>query len=823
MSTSNSSIISENSFLQDMREDIRFALASAIKKPAINLLILLTFAMGIGGNSAIFSVVYHVLLAPLPYADGERLVRLQQHQPVAQNTDIGSSVPSFKDMRNMSQELESLVEYHSMQFTLLGHGEPKRVQTGVVSDNYFQMLGILPILGRDFAAGEDEVGAEPLILLSHQYWTEQFAQSQNVVGMSLEMNNATHKVIGVLPPIPDYPNADDIYITAASCPFRSSEGMRTNRRMGMLTLFGKLDNNSSLARGDQELDTITAQLAQQYPDDYPDSRGFSANLVSMKDEMIGNSAQTFYLLLIISVLVLLIASANVANLNIAKLAGRSQEIAIREASGASPSRIARQLLTESTLFALLGGVLGLLFAWPMLFLLKDFAADFSPLASEISMDTTVLLFSFFVSVFAGLFSGIVSLFNRKNINHALKEGGDKVTASSAGLRWRSGLLATQISLSFIILCVAAMVSLSLYRITNQDAGYSADKILSVNMDLNFSNYTNAQQRRDFAMTLLNQVSALPTVSSASVSGSFPLSGSLLGPVPFETELQGLGSDDVRPRATVTIVSEGYHPLLNIPLLQGRYFTQQDDENATQVVLINQTLANKYFPGGNVLGQRLSVDNGQNWATIVGIVGDVRSLGLDTASQEAFYSPFRQNPVGRVRILAKTDSAPMSLRTPIVELVHALDPQQAIASTQTLQQVKDQWLASPKLISQLVGSFGILALFITVSGVVGVMAYNISQRRKEIGIRMSVGATPLAIIIQLLLQASKICAIGIAIGLAAMPFITPMLDEFLYATSSGDALLYLLTTAILFLAAVLSTWLPAQKATGISPATALREE
>ncbi len=809
--------------MQDLLEDLRFAIASSLKKPAINLLILFTFALGIGANSAIFSVVYHVLLAPLPYADGDRLVRLQQHQPLAQNQDIGSSVPSFFDYRVMSQELSDLVEYHSMQFTLLGHGEPMRVQTGVVSANYFEMLGVQTILGRGFSPGEDEVGAEPLILLTHKFWTEQFAQSHHVVGMSLEMNNATHKVIGVLPPLPAYPNNDDIYITAASCPFRSSEGMINSRGMQMISVYGKLAAGSSIEQGSREVNTIAGQLATQYPDDYPQSRGYSANLVSLKDEMVGDSARTFYLLLIISVLVVVIASANVANLNIAKLAGRSQEIAIREALGATPGRIARQLLTESTFFALLGGLLGLLLAWPILHLLKDFAAGYSSLASEIKMDGTVLLFSFLVSVFAGLFSGVVSLFNRRNINTALKEGGDKVTASSAGLRWRNGLLATQVGLAFVILCVAAMVSLSLYRLTNQDAGYSADNILAVNMDLNFSNYTNAQQRRDFAMSLLTRVQNLPQVESASVSGSFPLSANLLGPVPFEAEVQQLNADDVRPRATVTIVSEDYHRLLNIPLLQGRYFSPMDDENSTPVVLVNQTLANNYFPEGNALGQSISIDSGQTWLDIVGVVGDVRSQGLDSVSSDAFYAPFKQRPVGRVRILAKTFGNSLELRDPIVSIVHQLDPQQAIASSQTLQQVKQQWLASPMLIRNLVGIFGLLALFITVSGVIGVVAYNISQKGKEIGIRMAIGATPAAILKQLLMQSSALTAIGMALGLLLMPWVAPMVEEFLYQTSSKDVWVYLLAAVSLLAAAVVATCLPAQKAISINPSAALRDE
>ena len=809
--------------MHDLIDDTRFAIGNALRKPGINLLMLLTFALGIGANSAVFSVVYHAILAPLPYTDGDRLVRVQQHQPLAENNDIGSSVQSFFDFRRMTEQLSDLVEYHSMQFTLLGHGEPKRVQTGVVSWNYFDMLGIEPSLGRGFDQGEDELGSAPLILLSHRYWVEQFASDPNVVGASLEMNNAVHTVIGVLPPFPAYPNNDDIYITAASCPFRSSEGMINNRGMGMLTLLGKLQPSASIDQGSQELKTISAQLAQQYPDDYPKNRGFTANLVSLKEEMIGNSAQTFYLLLVISTLVVLIASANVANLNIAKLAGRSQEIAVREALGASPSRIAKQLLTESTFFAVLGGMLGLLLAFPMLYLLKDFASDYTPLASEIKMDATVLGFSFLISVLAGLLSGTVSVFNRRNINNALKEGGDKVTASSTGLRWRNGLLITQIALSFVILCVATMVSISLYRLTTQDTGFSADKVLAVNMDLNFSNYTNAQQRRDFAMTVLEGVSALPDVELASVSGSFPLSSNLIGPVPFEAENQPLADNDVRPRATVTIVSEDYHSLLNIPLLQGRYFNQQDDENNTPVIIVNQALVNRLFPQTSPLSQRLSTDNGQSWLTIVGVTGNVRSQGLDISSQDAFYVPFRQRPVGRVRVLAKTNGSPMALRDPIVSIVHQLDLQQAIASSQTLMQVKQQWLSGPTLIANLVSLFGLLALLITVSGVVGVVAYNVSQKKKEIGIRMAIGATPIAIINQLLLQTSLVAFSGLALGLLVIPTVAPIVSSFLYETSSEEVTIYLSTGAILLITSAIATCVPARKATRMNPATTLRDE
>lgn len=803
--------------------DLVSAWRSAARTPKISLLILLTFALGIGANSAIFSLVYHVILAPLPYADGDRLVRLQQHQPVAEVNDFGSSVQSFFDYRRMSQSLEELVEYHSMQFTLLGQGEPTRVQTGVVSWNYFRMLGKTPVMGRDFASGEDEPGAEPLILLSHRYWQSRFGGRDDVVGMQLEMNNAVHTVIGVLPPLPAYPNDNDIYITAASCPFRISEGMINNRGPGMLTLIGKLSPDTSFDSANREVSDIARRLADTYPDDYPASRGYSASVSDVKSEMVGDAATTLYLLLTVSTLVVIVASANVANLNLARQAGRSQELAVREALGANRRRIAAQLLTESTLFAMAGGLLGLTLAVPAMGLLSDFASRYTPLAAQVTLDSSVLLYSLAVSLFAGILSGSAAAFQKRNINNALKEGGDKVTASQTGLRWRQGLMVVQVALSFVILTVSALITTSLYRLHHQDAGFNAEQVLAINMDLNFSNYTNAQQVRDFANGILADASTTPGVELASVSGSFPLSSNVMGPVSFETEAQQLGSDAPRPTANVTVASEQFHRILDIPLLQGRYFTAEDDEQSTSVVLINQTMAQRYFAEQSPLQQRISVDNGQSWLTIVGVVGDVRSEGLDQSQGDAFYVPFSQRPIGRVRLLVKSNGDPLALRDPIVKQIHQRDPQQAIASSQTLAEVRAQWLASPTLIAQLIGGLGVLAVFITLSGVVGVVAFSISQRTRELGIRLALGATHSALSRMLLSQGMRHTGMGIALGALCMPMLAPAFRPVLYQTPAFSPGIYLVSAIMLFTAAALAISSPTRQATRLDPSHALRNE
>ncbi|MEW5251426.1 ABC transporter permease [Microbulbifer sp. 2201CG32-9] len=804
-------------------QDIGYAWRAAIKKPAISALIVITFALGIGANSAIFSMVYHVMLAPLPYPEGDRLLRLQQHQPVADRMDFGSSVQSFFDYRRLTTGLETLVEYHSMQFTLLGDGMPKRVQTGVVSWNFFKMLGVKPILGRDFVYGEDEPGSEPLILLSHRYWQEQFGGKEDVIGLSLEMNNAVHKVIGVLPPMPAYPDDNDIYISAASCPFRSSTGMINNRRPGMLTLFGKLKESQNLERVTGEVNTIAGQLQAQYPDDYPTSNGYSANLISLKTEMIGDSSNTFILLLIISGLVVLIASANVANINLARASSRSQELAIREAIGASPGRIAQQLLTESILYALAGGVAGLLLAYPTLTLLSDFAADYTPLASEVKMDAMVLFFSLIISVIAGVISGSAAAFSRRNINSALKEGGDKVTASVTGQKWRSGLLTVQMALSFVILTISALVTMSLYKLSNQETGFNAENILAVNLDLNFSNYTNGQQVRDFTRNLLREVSALPDSEQVSVSASFPLASNVLGPIDFETQRQNLDRDEVRPRARVVSVTHQFHSLLGISLLQGRYFNASDDENNPGVVLINRSLAKQFFPDISPLGERLSVDGGQNWLEIIGVVADVRSTGLDQTEGIAFYVPFMQSPSGRVRLLVKSRISPYELRDPIINIVGLLDPQQAIASIQSMSDVKENWLATPTLIASLLGLFGFLSLLITLSGIFGVVSYSIGQRLKEIGIRIAVGATPKSIMRMMLKHSIRMILAGISIGLIGMWLVGPKLQAFLYQTNAFSPLIYLTILLVLVVAAILAVTAPTLRAIKLDPSSALRNE
>jgi predicted permease len=403
--------------MEDFLDDLSSAWRDARRRPFTATLIVLTLAFGIGANSAMFSVAYRVLLAPLPYDDGERLVRIEQNEPAANLRNTTWSVPTFLDYRAQASSYEELAEYHRMSFTLLGHGDPYLVQTGVVSWHYFEMLGVRPLLGRGFADSDERLGAEPAILLSHEFWVERFGSDPNVVGTVLEMNNAAHKVIGVLPVIPPFPDANDIWITSSSCPFRSSDEIISGRQIPMLPgVFAKLREGVGMDAAGRELEVIASRLTAEHPDTYAAGNGHATSLRTIKSEMVGDSSATFVLLLGVAMLVVLIASANVANLNLARFAARNQELAIREALGATPSRLAQLVLTESVAYALAGGLAGLLVAYPCLQLLARLAERYTPLATEIGMDGSVLFFALTVAVLTGILSGSAAAFTHRDIN-----------------------------------------------------------------------------------------------------------------------------------------------------------------------------------------------------------------------------------------------------------------------------------------------------------------------------------------------------------------------------------------------------------------------
>ena len=478
---------------------------------------------------------------------------------------------------------------------------------------------------------------------------------------------------------------------------------------------------------------------------------------------------------------------------------------------------------ESVLLSLLGGGLGVSISFFSLELLKEFAAGFTTLATEITINASVLLFSMIASIAAGLLSGCIAIASRGNINKSLKEGGSKVTASSSGKNTRTYLLLVQLALSFVILCSSILVAYSLFKLTSEELGLNTDKVLTMTLNLNFTNYRSPEDIRQFQERLLTDVKALPWVDSASTSGGFPLSGNLAAPVPFELEHFALNYGDIRPRAEANTVSPDYYQLFNIPLLSGRFFNKHDDERNMPVVIINQAMKNRYFANKKAIGSRLSVDEGKSWLTIVGVVGNTKSADIRQEPLVAFYTPFSQNPASGIELLVRAKGEPKSLIPLLEKTISSLDPQQAISDVATMKEVKEKATASSKLIAVLIFIFSIVAFAITLSGVYGVIAFNVKQRTKEIGIRMSIGANDGDIFNLLLKDGVLNTFLGVSLGIGGMLYIDPLLTPLLFKVDSAFFSILLGSTILIICVVSVAMALPARKAMKINPYEALRDD
>jgi putative ABC transport system permease protein len=485
--------VKRNRPLETLWQDTRFGARVLGRNPGFTLVAVLTLSLGIGANTAIFSVVYGVLLRPLPYQQGGQLVVLKQQAPLARNNNLNFSVKEIDDYRAQNRTVTDLAEHHSMSFTLFGGPEPERIQAAVVSANFFELMGVTPLLGRTFAPSDEAHGAEAVLILSHQYWLRSHKGDPNVVGRVFRMNDRPHTVIGVLPPLPQYPNENDMYMPTSACPTRSSERFIASRQARMMSVFARLKAGVSEAQAQADLASIAGRMKETYPDAYPANLGFGLSLASLHKELTQGAQPTFLVLLCTAGLVLLLACANTANLTLARLMRRERELAVRAALGATRRRLMRQLLTESMLLSLVGGALGALLAAWSVRLLVNFAARFTPRAAEISLDTTVLLFTLAVSVATGLVFGLLpALSTRQSLIPSLKEGGQ--SAAGAGRRrLRSALVVAQVAVSFVLLVGAGLMLRSLFKLQKVKPGFDPERVLVMRVTANWSKYTTGQQ------------------------------------------------------------------------------------------------------------------------------------------------------------------------------------------------------------------------------------------------------------------------------------------------------------------------------------------
>ncbi|MBZ5620460.1 MAG: ABC transporter permease [Acidobacteriia bacterium] len=806
-------------------QDVRYALRMMRKNPGFTAAAVTILGLGIGVNTSIFSAVYSILLKPLPYVNGDDLVVLRQRGSRL-GMNMPFSVPEINDYRERNRSLSGLVEYHSMSFTLLGGNEAHRVRTGVVSAGFFDLFGVKPLLGRTFVPADDRPGALAVLVLSYEYWKRVEGGDPSIVGKTFQMNDKPHVVIGVLPLIPQYPNENDVYMPTTACPYRSKPENIADRDYRMMSLFGRLKPGVTMDRCRSDMAMIAQGMKNDHPKFYPEEMGFQAATSPLRSDLTARARPMLFALLGAAAFVLLIACANVANLTLARMARREQELVIRTAVGAGSGRLLRQLLTESLIMALLSAGVGMLFAAASIKLLTQFAGQLTPRAGEIAIDGWVLAFAILcASATTIVFGSVAALYSRQDVASGLKEGARSAEKSRHFVR--SLLIAAQVAFSYVLLIGAGLMVRSFIQMNRVDVGFTPQRVLAVSFDRNWVKYQTPEPRRTFSNRLLEKVRSQPGVLSAAVSDSFPLDPENLAMAlsmdhvwHFTVEGDTRPASELPAAKSVRIVTSDYFRTLDIPLFAGRTLLDSDTADTEQVVVMNRSLARQVWGDINPVGRRVSFDEGKHWVRLVGVVGDTRDFGLTHDSPFQEYLSNAQFPQPDT-ILVRTAGDPEAVTSLVRRAIVDVDPETAITQIETLEQARADSIASPRTTTRMFSLFAILAFVIALAGIGSMLALWVRQRTREIGIRMAMGARPRHILGTVIRQGMLLVAIGLAAGYLGSVALTGFLKTFLFQVEPTDGATYSLVSALLLGAALIACYLPAMRAARIDPQTALR--
>jgi putative ABC transport system permease protein len=814
--------------MNSLWQDIRFGVRMLAKNPGFTGVVVLTLALGIGANTAIFSVVNAVILEPLPFPEGKRLVALRGVDLRSGEKGRPLSYPDFADLRAQSHALESLAAYNGATFTLTGAGEPLHIEAGIVSANLFDVLRVSPMLGRAFASTEHQAGTR-VVLLSHRLWKTRFGANANIVGRQVTLDAQPYTVAGVMPPEFQFPLASqpmDLWATmAVNSVSVDPEGPLTNQRGAhFLHAIGRLQAGFGLAQANAETAAIGAVLEKQYPDT---DGHLTMALQPEIDALVGDVQPVLLMVLGAVGFLLLIACSNAANLLLARAAGRQREIAIRASLGAGRARVLRQLLTESVLLSVGGGALGLLLAVWGTSVLTSFRSLQIPRLAQAGLDARALGFTLGVSLLTGLLFGLAPAWHasRFDLFGSLKEGGRANTEGKGHSRVRSLLVVSQVSLAMVLLVGASLLLESMFHLLQQSPGFDAKGVLAVNLDLPDVRYGKPEQSADFFQLLLGRIRALPGVQSASGVLPLPLANDMIRTT-FEIEGRPVAKSD-EPRTQFRAVGLDYFRTMRIPLLEGRDFTPRDDRHATSVILINQSLARRFFPNESPIGKHIkpgvSASGPEVMREIVGVVGDVKHRNLWQATEPEVYAPYDQVALGAMYLVVRSAGEPMSLLPAIPEQVRALDTELPIYKAQELEEYVSASVAQRRFTSLLVSAFAGAGLLLATVGLFGLMSYSVEQRRNEIGIRVAVGAEKSDILRLIVREGLGLTLAGIAIGLAGTFGVSRILKSQLFGISATDPMTFLVVALALVVVAVTACYIPAWRAAHIDPLVALRNE
>jgi putative ABC transport system permease protein len=814
-------------FWDALVQDVRFGIRTLRRSPAYTLAAILILGLGIGANTAMFSVVDGVLLKPLPFRDGHELVLVQQAAPQTARPVVGVSIPELIDYRARLKSIRDLVEYHSMSFTLLNQGEPDRVDTGVVSANFFDVLGVKPLHGRTFVDTDDDLGAPAVVILSHAYWQSKFAGDPNVIGRSVEMNDRIHTIVGVLPSYPQYPQEEDVYMPTSACPFRAGaeKQIHTNHRaFGALQVFGRLAPGATEDKATTEVATVAAAFDKAFPANYARLKEIKGNARVLQDALVVEARPMLYALAGATILVLMIACANIANLALARTVRRTRELALRSALGAGRGRLLRQLITESVLVSLAGGTLGFVLAWLTVGMLSRFVERFTTRTGQIAIDGGVLAFMIVVSILTGiLFGAAPALAARRNTAQSMREGSGQAGDGVSRQRLRAGLVIAQVAVSFVLLVGAALLLHSLYRLSTVPLGYRLDRVITADIGGNFSLFQDRAKSIQLQRGVLDEVRAVPGVVSAAVTSNVPLTATQPFRAQIRLEGAAAASNGGSLEADPGVATDGYFETLGVAVLSGRTFDRTDTAESLPVAIINASMAG-YWRGTDPVGSRFIVDGQPPRAlTVVGVVSDSHPYGPDRDALPQFFQPLDQAPFGGGGLVVNTTGAPSELVTTIKAAVHRVNPQIPVEDVRTLEDLKESRLAVPGLTAALLSIFAGVALLVTLAGITGVIATSVSQRTREFGLRMALGGTRASVLTLVMRQGVILVVIGVLLGVVGAVAFSRLLNRFLFATTPTEPIAYIAVAALFFLTALIAAFGPARRATTIDPLTALRAE
>jgi putative ABC transport system permease protein len=807
----------------DLGQDLRYGLRTLAKNPAFTSIAIVALALGIGANSAIFSVVDAVLLRPLPFKKPEQLVMLWEnatHLGFPKNTP---SPANFLDWQKQAGAFTGMAAMVERSFNLTGVGEPERLDGRRVSANLFDLLGVRAVLGRTFVPDDDRPGSH-VVLLSYSLWQRRFGSDPSVIGRALALNGESYTVIGIMPrfvQLPGFANRNDqLWLPIAFPPEEAAQ-----RGNHFLEVIARMKPGITLKQAQAEMETIAARLAQQYPD-YNTRLG--AVVVPLHEEVVGDIKPALLILLGAVGFVLLIACANVANLLLARAAVRQKEIALRLALGASRSRLTRQFLTESVLLAMFGAGLGLLLALGGIRILKTFIPATISQVQTINIDARVLIFTGLVAVLTGIAFGLAPALQAShlNLNDTLKEGGRDAGGGRKGNRLRGLLVIGEVAVSFVLLIGAGLLINSFFHLRNLEPGFRADHLLTMKVDLSEVKYPDRERRAAFFDEVIRRVGALPGVQSAAVAGNLPLT---YNGDSMNISVEGVPDPppDQRPDVIFRAIGPGYFSTMGISIIRGRDFTDQDKADSKNVVVISEKNAQHFWPGQDPIGRRLrpgSSTSNTPWREVIGIVKDVRQNDFIAPPKMQMYFTYRQlKDLAPNALVIRTSIEPLSLAASARDAIWSVDKDQTVADIDTMEHIVAEAVARQRFSMLLLGLFATLALLLASVGIYGVMTYSVAQRTHEIGIRIALGARRADVLQMTIKQGLRLVGAGMILGLAAAFILTRVLESLLFGISATDPVTFFGISLVLLAVAILASYIPALRATKVDPIIALRAQ